>query len=283
MKKYTIIFLLQFVILLLVVACSKNPFFKDNKFSSEKSKISGIVSLNDCSSPDNVLVWLEGFDLSTRTDSLGKFALTLPTPAAQPGGGLDGIYKLYFYLANYSLSSAQIVVHGGLLESANSDLGDNGELKKTQNLFRRVRIQVKVTPAVIHETDSTALDITVTLQADYEPVTVKFPYMLGNNLAAVFVQDINPAKQYLRLINNAGYVTKQETVGTKPQEWHMIINYSLSMFPPGEYDIIPYLFIEQENVPAALWATLGEGIEEFSVDYLKIPFKRQNGRLTILE
>ena len=282
-KSWTLILLSTVTLLLFMAGCSKNPFFEDKKIGSNKREISGTVQLSDQSTPDNVFVWLEGFNLSTRTDSLGKFTLTLPTPAAQPGGGLDGIFKLYFYVANYDLSSAQVVVHGGQLESADSDLDDKGELKTTQTLSRRLRIQVAVTPSAISAIDSVGIDIAVILQADHEPVVVRFPKMLGNNIAAIFLRDIDPANNYMRMIDNAGYLTKVETVGTKSREWHMIINYSLSMFPVGEYEVIPYLFIEQENIPAELSAALGTGIEDFSESYLKIPFKRQGGRLTIFK
>ena len=50
----------------------------------------------------------------------------------------------------------------------------------------------------------------------------------------------------------------------------------------GEYDVIPYVFIQQDNIPEGLMERLGENVKDFSPDFLKMPLKLENNRVEIL-
>ena len=97
--------------LLLGVKCTENPFDNEDKILA--NSIMGKVELSDQQSPDNVHVWFKAFNISTRTDENGNFELKLPTETKQSGGGLDGIYSLYFYVANYVV----LYIYRELIES----------------------------------------------------------------------------------------------------------------------------------------------------------------------
>ena len=84
-------FIVYCITLSYLIDCSENPLFKDEDISSGGSDIKGKVSLNDNSPPDNVFIWLEGFNISTYSDSQGNFLLQLPPASNQPGGGINGI------------------------------------------------------------------------------------------------------------------------------------------------------------------------------------------------
>jgi hypothetical protein len=57
--------------------------------------------------------------------------------------------------------------------------------------------------------------------------------------------------------------------------------FNSQALPVGRYEAIPYFFIEQENMPSGLLASLGENVEAFGADFLKIPIKRKGGRFVI--
>ncbi|MCI0698440.1 hypothetical protein L0337_41385 [candidate division KSB1 bacterium] len=98
------------ICLLVVGGCTSNPFGGD-EITGGNRQISGNLILKDKSSPESVYVWLEGFGLNAWTNNRGEFKINLPPPASQgPAGGVDGVFALYFYLANYSLQSTTVIV-----------------------------------------------------------------------------------------------------------------------------------------------------------------------------
>ena len=51
---------------------------------------------------------------------------------------------------------------------------------------------------------------------------------------------------------------------------------------PGVYDIIPYLYIARDDLPNDLIKAIAANANMFYTDYLKIPFRRDLGRLTVI-
>jgi hypothetical protein len=47
------------------------------------------------------------------------------------------------------------------------------------------------------------------------------------------------------------------------------------------YEVIPYLWIERGELPPGLLTSLGPNVLALGPDYLKIPFRREGGRLEV--
>ena len=264
------------------LACTENPFFKEDTIVPANREIRGRVVLSDYTRPDGVFVWLEGFDINTRTDEDGRFRITLPSSSSQPGGGLNGVFKLYFYVANYRLGSVAVVVLKGNVQDFESDIGEDGELRQTHVLSKLLHIRISVDPASIVDNQRNTVRATVTLWAEDDSVVVNLPRMGKDELAVGFLEKVNADEAYVKLVENGDYVPFVDTVRADPQEWYLDVHYEPGMCPPGDYLVIPYLLVEQTGIPPELMSSLGVGVSDFSPSYLNIPFKREGGELSIV-
>lgn len=128
-KCYNLVFPFLFLSILLFSNCTDNSLFGNAEISA--NSIRGTVKLGNNLKPDEVFIWLEALDVNTRTDENGQFTLNLPTANKQPGGGIDGIYDLYFYVANYQLQSVKISILNGNVQLSKLSLTSEGELRQT--------------------------------------------------------------------------------------------------------------------------------------------------------
>jgi len=155
-------------------------------------------------SPDDVFVWLEGLDISTRTDPEGFFQITLPPPSSQPGGSLSGVFKLYFYVANYRLDSAYVVILNGCVEYDHGDLNEKGEISRTKCLSEFLSIRTSLNPSTIDENYEGFIDVTVSVHTDTDTVVVEVPKMMGNLMTAAFIKGVDSDGDFVRVIDNGG-------------------------------------------------------------------------------
>ncbi|MFQ5601732.1 MAG: hypothetical protein ACE5HS_00530 [bacterium] len=85
-------------------ACTENPLSSGRIFSG----IRGQVSLSEDLSPENIYVWMEKWQIATRTDDHGEFLLNLPPVSTQGGsGGISGLFTACFYAAHYQLATVE--------------------------------------------------------------------------------------------------------------------------------------------------------------------------------
>lgn len=266
--------------------CVENPFGED-KISPGSGQVSGSVQLHDGSSPEGIYVWLESFDMGTYTDENGRFQVTLPPPASQgTPGGVSGPFDLYFYLANYRLASSRVVVRNGTFAYGQGDVSKDGELIEPKILMRFLKISTQVTPPVIDtDSDSTVhvkIYVKITLQATIDTVTVVFPRLLEDLVGSVFSRKLDSDEVFILTTNSVGYVTNSaELIGRSPYNRTMVFELRPGAFSQGDYEVIPYLLVKHEIIPQRLLESLGSNVEELSPDYLKIPFRRECGRLRV--
>ena len=74
---------------------------------------------------------------------------------------------------------------------------------------------------------------------------------------------------------------------------HFNVNYKMGIkarwltpdpkftLPVGNYFVVPYLRIIQENLPEALIQKIGENANKYHQDYLKIPIRQDMGHLIV--
>ena len=72
------------------------------------------------------------------------------------------------------------------------------------------------------------------------------------------------------------------TLRDGPVSRFLIIELQSHQLPKGEYEVIPYLLINQ-SLPEGLLESLGENVEELGPNYLKMPILRETGRFVLTD
>jgi hypothetical protein len=262
--------------------CTRNPFGGDD-VSSGHREISGVVQLHDGSSPEGVYVWLEGLDVGTYTNEKGEFTISLPAKSGQgPSSGLNGVFNVYYYLANYDLDSTQVVVRDGEFLYSRGDINKDGGLTAPKVLTRFLRITTLVEPSKAPATYSDRIEVQVTLEAaSADSATVIVPRSIGGLLGAILVKrtDSQEVFVYEAVPGAQGNLIVQ--VGASPRTLRMTFNFTLVPLPPGTYEVVPYLLIAHQTIPRTLMQSIGSNVEILGPGYLNIPFRRQGGSLEV--
>lgn len=276
--------LISVMLLLMDFGCTGNPFWSDDVISGS-NPICGSVVLSDGSNPEGAYVWFEGFNIGTRTDENGWFQITLPPQASQGAqGGLSGVFNLYFYVANYRLARFTVVVQKGLFCYSHGDIDKNGELIGGVNLIKLLDINTKVTPSRVDTgfVDDVSVEITMRAKSS-APVSVVFPKLVENRLGTIFLRKLGSDEITILSTRIAGIVVSDQILIARSSSYTLTMFFRLraGSYPIGEYEIIPYLLIEQDDFPYGLLKSIGEDVTQRGVNYLQIPFKRDEGRFEI--
>lgn len=264
----------------LIYGCISNPF-GDDKISEEKRKISGVARLADQSNAKGIMVWMAGFNISTLTDESGGFEMTLPPKASQGStGGLSGIFNMYFFVANYLLDSAQVVVQNGAFLYGRGDVNKDGKLSAPRSLRRFLRLSTALLPPSVEKNFVNRIGVNVTLEAIIDSATVVFPRSVGGFLGAVIFKRVG-SDELLIYEPVAGANTRDVVVVGKVSINRLAV-FTLQQLSlqPGQYEVIPYLLIRHEALPPGLLASLG-AVESLSPAYLNLPFRREGGQFEV--
>jgi hypothetical protein len=273
------------LILITFISCSKNPFSDGRIDPPERIEIEGTVKLSDNSDPENIFIWLEGFNLSTWTGANGKFVLKLPEIPANDDK-VNGIYKIYYYMGNYKFGTSSITILDGQIERGQGDVDNNGNLKNVINLEKLLDIRTTVSPSSINVSDTLrTLEIMVSLNPFVREVDVETSVGNGGFFTAMIFLEEN-ADTNQAVFYDAGLSMKTEVVridtnfkmGFKPVWFRPYFNRSL---PVGKYMVIPYLYIKQNDLPADLIKAIADKADRFHYDYLKIPFRQNYGTIVV--
>ncbi|MGH7596505.1 MAG: hypothetical protein ACREOI_09135 [bacterium] len=279
--------LLLGIYLLLFFGCTKSPFSED-KTGLGTRQIRGTVALADGASPGGVYVWLPGGEVGAYTEASGKFQLTLPSPSDQgTPGGLNGVFTVYFYLANYHLDSAKVFMRDGVFVYEKGDVNKNGELNATRRMQRLLQISTTVQRFTSPRTTADSTVVRVSMQADANSVTVIFPNACSDRecpdhrIGAVLLRNIASNEIFVVQMSPGANSRHVVTVGRSPVTRSMYFSLTRVFIPPAVYEVIPYLLIERAELPPGLLASLGPNVLALGPDYLKIPFRREGGRLEV--
>ena len=284
-KRRLLLFIFPCLFAVWFLSCTENPF-DDNKVISNNS-LSGRVELNNNSDPEGVYVWFKVLNVSTRTDSNGFFILYLPSPAKQTCGGLSCIYEVYFYVANYQLHSVQIAISNGSVQYAEQAINNNGELKQTVKLLEILNITASFSEPQVSEDNVITFFAFFDVQAPKEPVTVKADFSspsFAGDPQYMTALLLDSDKKFVKLLfrEDRGFRTDAIQVGSLPVPLlPVIIVIRPGEIPSGQYKILPFLAIQQENMPSGLIESIGENVQKFNSDFLKIPLKVTNNIVQI--
>jgi len=272
-------FLIIGIFLLFVYQCNQNPFFDDDWVDLGNRRIHGKVSLSDDSTPDRIFVWLEGFDLGAWTESDGSFELILPLASEQPGGGLWGGFDLYYYIANYQIYVADIIVQDGYVLDNNASIGVDGEVTISPILKKLLDVSTTIEPDTVALDFEGEIECTIMLRAIDEPISV-ITSLSQDILLAAFIQNIKNGDA--RIVNEDAHVYSLATIEDIPTVWMMRFPYTANWLESGNYEIIPFVLVLQPFIPSGLLKHFGPESQNFVLDYLNIPMKRTAELLVVL-
>jgi hypothetical protein len=270
--------------LFILNSCTENPFFKDDKISTKK--VTGFVRLNDYGLPANIFVWFETLNLGTRTDNNGYFEIGFPSPSKQPGGGLNGFYKLYFYMANYKIEALEIFLRQGVPEYSKGALNDEGgliqkvSLRKIVEVTGEIQTEISTPDTIIFQFTLKAVEDTVMASGLFS----KAAFRGDPTFTAGFIKKVGADISSAQLLYNVkkNYATTdfpipQFDLNLVP----MVIYPKQANLTPGDYEIIPFLLLKQPDLPAGLWDALGGDVKTYSTDHLNMPMFISGNRITI--
>ncbi|RMD94420.1 MAG: hypothetical protein D6813_02255 [Calditrichaeota bacterium] len=267
------------VLLSYLMACTENPFGGD-EISQGNRLIKGKVRVNDAT-PENVYVWLEGFNLSARTDNEGNFQIVLPPPSGQSSaGGVNGIFKMYFYLANYHLQSIELAVQDGEFLYSQGPVNSKGELNTPVFLTSFLKIETRVEPSSVNQNSIQPIGVFVKLTAVKDSVTVINPRATGGFLGAAFLRNKDTGEVFI-VRSSDSTINEEILVTREPVERSLIFNLTRYPLTVGKYEVIPFILVRHEPVPENLIRSLGKNVEDLNPAYLSLPFKRQEALLEI--
>jgi len=268
--------------LILIIGCSGNPF-GETEIAPPDRVLRGRVQLAERTHADGVYVWLQGFNLSTWSDPMGRFELMLP-PEQAGGGSVSGVVKLYYYMANYDVTTTDILIRNGALLQPQPSLDAEGSLLHTVMLRQKLKIETDIQPnslsnshiKVTRGKTNFLLKVKVSIQAPRDPVVVFFPRAVKSLVAPIIFKNIRTGQS--KIISSTIAGISEADISTVNRQPH-IRTFAVPMFPQdldvGDYEIIPYLFIEDPEIPEQLLASLGHDVMDLGDGYLKLPFVRQ--------
>jgi hypothetical protein len=280
---YGVKFLTAGICLLIFAGCTESPF-QEKVDEPKGAQIFGQISLDDLISPDGAYVWLEGVNASARTDQDGKFELTLP-PSSQ--GGVNGVFSLYIYLSNYKFATVQTVVQDGKFLYAQGDITARGEVNGKLSIRKILDISTSVTPSTVPKNYTGPIFVAATLHAVLDSVDVVFPKMVGGLLGAVLFKKIETGEVFVDIPDLGARTRFRDKVGNEPRAWVQTVFLTRGgITSSGVYEVIPYFFIEQMDLPPELISSLGvdvNEVENVEAEFAGIPAKRAGGRLIVTE
>jgi len=267
-----------FIILIFIISgCTSNPFLSDDA-ARDKHIVRGKVLLEHGDSPEDIYIWLEDLNISTRTNAHGEFSLALPRTDDLAGYNND--LKLYYYVGNYAIQHSNLLVVNGVFEFGKYDINNDGFIEETIYLKKLIDITTTIDPEAFSEDYSDILKVDVNIINLDTNLLVIGRMTREGVLSGYIFREINSpatsAKRFdLRSVVYRGYRLYE------PVSWTGSFVWEKNFLPSGIYEVYPYVFLRQSDLPQELLDSFGTDADQFTDAYLKIPFKHNSDLLTI--
>ncbi len=268
-----------FLIILVFISnsCTDNPFF-GNDTAKDKHVVSGKVLPASDDSPENIYVWLEQLNISTWTNVQGDFKIELPQTDDLSGYNND--LKLYYYVGNYAIQHSNLLVVDGVFEFGKYDINNDGFIKETVYLKKLIDITTTIQPDAISEDYSGFVDVEVKIiNLDTNLLVINRMTREGV-LSGYIFREINSPSTSAQRIDFSGVVYRGYRL-YNPVTWTGSFVWEKNFLPSGTYEVYPYIFLRQEDIPQELLESFGTKADQLTDAYLKIPFKHNSDILTI--
>ena len=266
------------------LGCEGAPF-NESKISVPNRVVSGQVQFDGREQAEDVYIWFQGFNLSTRSDFDGHFEFVLPPPALQgAAGGITGVFNIYYYTANFHIDSTEVALIQGNFVEPRGELNSDGKLNLPKVLRQRLKVKTTVQPTCVvrdaivvteGKTDF-LMKIEVSLSAARDSVVVEFPREVDQVRGPLIFRNVETGDFKVLSSTITEFVTSdRDTIDSVPT----VRTLALPLFPddlsPGQYEVIPYILLDDVRYPAGLIESLGPDIVELGEGYLSLPFLRQ--------
>lgn len=270
------------VILLLLVTCTTNPFSEEDPIEKNVRTVSGNVQLSDQVLPDSIYVWLEDFDIGTFTDNNGNFKLNLPSPQEQPGGGVSGMFDLYFYVVNYEIQSVQVALKEGEFLFGEAGIDNSGRLNKSIVLIKLLDVNTTISPTSVTADFRDSLFVTITLSSTLNRTTQISAIMNQDKIiSGIFIRHLTLRNRFLDQYIMTGSRIQSEFIGSIPKRSVSVYRYHLCELPKGTYEIIPFVWVIQDDIPVELINNFTSYPVLMSPEYLNLPYKLVKPKIKI--
>lgn len=280
MKRYHYLTYIFIICLLFIISCTENPFFEDKIEVQENRIVRGKVNLGIGIIPSGVYIWLEGFNLSDWTYEDGNFMIELPPSETQPGNGLNGIYRLYVYTANYQYKQYDLLLLNGEFEYNTSILDADGNFKYTIVITKILNIRTIIEPTKIMSTNKDPINFTIRLESLVDSVIVRTHFNIWNTPSSlVFLKNDSPISEAILIQGSPA--TLLTVIIKDVVLWPTSFVFSSGFFNEGVYLVRPYLQLIQEGLPDELLLSIDKDIFNVDYHYLNWPIKQQAGLLTV--
>ena len=274
----------------LVCVCTKSPLGDDDlgegNISAGLRSMRGLISMNDGTNPDHVCVWMDILGLSTSTDSDGNFILTLPDETSHVGSiGMSGFYRIFFYMANYLLDSAQVIVNESEFVYGNGDIDREGYLYPSKVLEKFLDFETSIDPLAISASYDSLITVNILFRATIDDALVHFPEgRIKIREGTVFLRNMDSSwvSQYQTTITDID--TKSDFLAVKSGEPSLVtMEFSIvnDPLPPGRYEVIPFFIPYYKDTLEGFIEKVFPDYDIPSLDYLDIPMKRKGGSFEV--
>ena len=268
-------------ILKLLLSCTSNPFWDDP--GTVELVLSGNVSTENNNMDVPISVYLETFDIYTRTDQDGDFSITIQNTQSTDGS-VSGSLKIYFFIYNYQLDSAVVNFVNGRLSNNQSDFSTDGELVKPIQLKKILSGELnfeflengffdKETLAVVFDVDiHTEVDIDIYKYIWVEDTLDFYSGLIFNNLNndTTILYRFSGYDDSGNIVNDQ--LKKLSFEENEQTQWQYLIQTDQLYLSTGQYKIVPYFFIKHDFIPQGMIDKMGgDQIFSFSNEYLMVP------------
>jgi hypothetical protein len=257
--------------------CTYNPFYSEDT-AKDFQLVRGKVVLEDGDPHENVYVWLEELNLSARTNSKGEFSLGIPRTDNLKG--YNNNLRLYYYVGNYAIQNSNVLVVNGAFEYGKYDINSEGIIKETIYLRKLIDIKTTTSAQTISENYNGSMNIEVVV-TNLDTNLQVFNQMTRDRVLSGFIfREVNSshASATRFQLNGVGYFSHQIV---EPVTWNGTFNWPFKLLPPGKYEVYPFIYVPQDEIPGELLDSFGVNADRFTEAYLKVPFKHRSDLLTV--
>ena len=281
--------ILFLLILKLFLSCTSNPFWNDPE--TEQLTLSGTIFSENNTMGTPISVWLETFDRYTTTDENGDFSLIIQNTQSTDGS-VSGSLKVYFFIYNYQLDSAEVNFTNGRLSIDQTDFSADGELIKPIELKKILsgEVELELLENDFYDQDTLEIVFDVDIHTAIDIDLYKFIWVEDNfHSGLIFYDATNDTAIMYRFSGYDDYgnivndqLRKLSFDMNEESQWQYLIQTDQLFLPSGEYRIVPYFLIDHSFIPQGMIDHMGgEQIFSFSNEYLTIPMDIMTKVVTI--
>ena len=276
---------------LIFITCTSNPFWNDP--GTSELLLHGKITIEDNNLSTPALVWMEGSSNLNNTDQYGSFSLRIINSQLNELS-MSGPVKVFFFIYNYQLDSAIINFTNGRFSNNQSDFSQDGELMKPIFLKKIISGDLQLIllddsfydQEIVHLTFNNHFHSNASLEAYKfiweEDTSNFFSGLIFQNISndSITLYRYYRSDNYGNIINDQlmplSFDKNQQT------QWNYFVNTNQIILSAGEYKILPYFRIQNQNLPSGMIDLLGgEEVFLFSKEFTTLPMNIIHGSVEI--